>query len=137
MESEKIIRDTVLRHYPSAQGIYLFGSHGKEAERPDSDVDIALLLPHDVARSVGSLAVSDCRCELEEKLGRAVDLVNARIVSTVLQFQIVMTGRLIYRADTRELQVFEMLVMSFYQKLNEERREILEEFEKTGRAYTV
>ncbi len=30
-----------------------------------------------------------------------------------------------------------MLVWSFYQKLNEERAEILEEFFKTGKAYAI
>jgi len=32
---------------------------------------------------------------------------------------------------------FEMLTLSFYQKLNEERRDILEQFYQTGRAYDV
>ncbi len=36
---------TVLDHYPDTQAIYLFGSYGTENEWPDSDVDIALLLP--------------------------------------------------------------------------------------------
>jgi predicted ATPase len=32
---------------------------------------------------------------------------------------------------------FEMLMLSFYQKLNEERQDILAEFARTGRAYPV
>ena len=42
---------TVLRHYPDTQAIYLFGSYGTENEWPDSDVDIALLLPPEQAKA--------------------------------------------------------------------------------------
>ena len=35
----------VLEHYPLAQAIYLFGTYGTVDEWPDSDVDIAVLLP--------------------------------------------------------------------------------------------
>ena len=47
---EKIIR-TILAHYPQAQAIYLFGSYATTDEWPDSDVDVALLLPPDQARA--------------------------------------------------------------------------------------
>ena len=39
------IIEAVLNHYPEVQAIYLFGSYDTEHEWPNSDVDIALLLP--------------------------------------------------------------------------------------------
>jgi predicted nucleotidyltransferase len=134
--AEAIIVRDVLRHYPSVQAIYLFGSFGTADERPDSDVDIALLLPPDEAEQAGLLALSDLQLHLSAALGRDVDLLNARLVSTVFQMAIIY-GKLIYCADRYAVDEFEMLTMSYYQKLNEERAEILAEFRRTGRAYEV
>ncbi len=133
----EFIIKTVLHYYPTVQGIYLFGSYLTEDEWKDSDVDIALLLPHELAKREGALAVSECRHALEDELEKPVDLLNARLVSTVMQMQIVTTGRLLYTGDEYTVQEFEMLTFSYYQKLNEERREILEAFQATGRAYDV
>jgi predicted nucleotidyltransferase len=132
---ELIVQD-VLAYYPMVQGIYLFGSHGTADERPDSDVDIALLLPPDEAKRAGHLALSDLHLQLSTTLGRNVDLLNARLVSTVFQKAIIF-GELIYCADRYAVDEFEMLTLSYYQKLNEERAEIVAEFRRTGRAYPV
>lgn len=137
MGIDDIIVKIILHQYPNLQGIYLFGSFQTEDEWPDSDVDIAVLLPHDAAKRETSMMLSDCRNDLEEALKREVDLVNLRLASTVFQFQVVTTGRLIHRGDTNVIDEFEMYTLSFYQKLNDERAEILQEFFKTGRAYRV
>jgi predicted nucleotidyltransferase len=134
--AEAIIVRLILTHYPSVQGIYLFGSYDTADQRPDSDVDIALLLPEDEAERAGFLALSDLQAQLSTALSRDVDLLNARLVSTVFQMAIIF-GRLIYCADRYAVDEFEMLTLSYYQKLNEERAEILEEFRRTGRAYAV
>lgn len=136
-EKTEFIVNTVRNHYPTVQGISLFGTYLTEDEWKDSDIDLALLLPRLLAKEVGSLAVSDCRHALEDEFGKPVDLLNARLVSTVMQMQIVTTGRLLYTGDEYAVQEFEMLTFSYYQKLNEERREILEAFQATGRAYDV
>ncbi len=44
-----------------------------------------------------------------------------------------MANRRIYCADLCAAEEFEMLTLSFYQKLNEERKAILESFEETGK----
>ena len=124
-------------HYPAVQGIYLFGSYGTDDEWPDSDIDIALLLPPEQSVKEENLILSQCRFDLEDALSKAVDLLNARQVSTVFQVEIISHGELIYCADRYAVDEFEMLVISYYQKLNDERREILEAFYKTGRAYAV
>jgi uncharacterized protein len=135
-ERSAIIR-VVLEHYPDVQGIYLFGSYGTESEWPDSDIDIALLLPPYQAKEERSLALSRCRLAVADCLRRDVDLINARQESTVFQKEIIASGRLIYCADQYAVDEFEMLVLSYYQKLNEERSELLKSFSKTGRAYWV
>ena len=88
MVSRRIIK-AILQRYPTAQAIYLFGSYGTPDEWADSDVDIALLLPHRDAKQAGSLALTDLHLALEDMLQRSVDLINLRRVSTVLQKEVV------------------------------------------------
>ena len=133
---DDVIIRNALAYYPDTQAIYRFGSHGTDEEWGDSDIDIALLLPHHEAKRAGHLVLSDLHLRLSAVLEREVDLLNARLVSTVFQKAIIF-GALIYCADRDAVDEFEMLTLSYYQKLNEERAEILEAFLKSGRAYAV
>ncbi len=137
MDALDLITRTIVEHYPATQAIYLYGTFGTADERPDSDVDLAVLLPPVEARERGMLALSPCHLALMDALRRDVDLVNLRQVSTVFQNEIVSTGRLIFCADERAVGEFEMLSLSLYMKLNEERREILAALRETKRAYDV
>ena len=130
---EKSIINIVLKHFADVEAIYLFGS----IINKESDVDIALLLPEKTAENVGSLFMNELRSELESFLKRDVDLVNLRIVSTVLQKEIIAADKRIYCSNEYAADKLEMLILSYYQKLNEERKEILEEFFKSKRAYAV
>jgi len=133
LNEQSVIIRTVLKHYPDVQAIYLFGSYGTESEWPDSDIDIALLLPHEEAKTAGPLAMSDLCIELIALLKKEVDLINLRCVSTVLQKEIIAADRRIYHADKYASDEFEMLTLSYYQKLNEERAAIVEDALATGR----
>ena len=135
-DNEAIVR-IILQHYPAAQAIYLFGSYGTADEWPDSDVDIAMLLPPDEAKRAHPVAMSDLALALGHLLGKDVDLINLRQVSTVFQKEIIMADRRIYCANSYAADEFEMLVLSLYQKLNEERAEVLAEGLRSGRFYNV
>lgn len=134
--TERIIQ-TILSYYPQTQAIYLFGSYGTDQEWLDSDVDIALLLPPATAKEAGNLSLSPLHLALAAVLGKNVDVINLRQASTVFQKEIIMAERRIFWANPYAADEFEMLTLSYYQKLNEERREILAEFARTGRAYPV
>jgi uncharacterized protein len=121
---DEIIR-LVLEYHPEAQAIYLFGSYGTEQEWPESDVDIAVLLPPEEAKKAGVLAMSDLRFALEALLEKEVDLVNLRRVPTILQKEVVLADGRIYAGDRFAAEEFEMLTFSYYQKLNEERADIV------------
>lgn len=103
--------ETILACYPDTQAIYLFGSYGTEQEWPDSDVDIALLLPPAASRQANHLTLGDLRPALERLLGREVDLINVRQVSTVFQKEIIMVERRIFCADLYAADEFEMLTL--------------------------
>lgn len=134
---EEQLIETVLADYPDTQAIYLFGSWGTEDEWPTSDLDIAVLLPPEQAKAVDFWAWIDLTMRLGATVHKEVDLLNVRQVSTVFQKEVVMADRRIYTGDEYAADEFEMLTLSFYQKLNQERAEILAEFERTGKAYNV
>ena len=132
MKNETIVK-TVLSCYPDAEAIYLFGSYLTPDQQQDSDVDIAVLFPYEKAKVLKNIAMSDCRDALENVLKKTVDLINLRTVNTVFQNEIIQQGRIIYQQNERSVDEFEMQVMSFYQKLNEERAGILEDILASGR----
>ena len=132
VEQRRII-DIILAHYPATQAVYLFGSHQTDDEQRTSDVDIAILLPPRQAKAAGSLALSALRAELEIYLKKDVDLINLRQAPTVLQKEVVVADRRIYCVDAYAAAEFEMLTFSYYQKLNEERGNIIRDALTTGR----
>jgi hypothetical protein len=80
-------------YFPATRAVYIFWSCVGETDTGESEVGIALLLPHADAKAAGSLAHSDARFELEKRPGQSVDLVNLRNVSTVFRKEIIASGR--------------------------------------------
>ncbi len=136
--AESNLAQPILAAHPNTQAIFLYGTWGTEYQRRDSDLDIAVLLPHKTARAVDSWAW----CGLSVKVARAAkveraDLINLRTAPIILRKEIIAAERRIYCADEYAADEFEMLTLSFYQKFNDERREIVESGLKTGRFYDV
>jgi predicted nucleotidyltransferase len=130
--SDAIVK-TVLRFYPDVEAAYLFGSHGTEHQRPDSDADVALLFPPPLVKTITNPAMSECSRALTDVLKKSVDLINLRAENAVFQHEVIQEGKIIYRRSEYAVDEYEMLVMSLYQKLNEERADILQEIFQTGR----
>lgn len=135
-QSEQIVR-IILQHYPLVQAVYIFGSYGTEEEWPDSDVDIAMLLKPEHAKILKALDLIKTQIVVSSLLHRPVDLLNLRQVSTVVQKEVVMADRRIYTADKYAAEEFEMLTLSYYQKLNQERAGVLAEGLRSGRFYNI
>jgi len=137
MSVEDQLTKTVLADYPDTQALYLFGSWGTEDEWPSSDLDMAVLLPPEQAKAVDFWAWIDLTMRLGEIVHKKVDLLNVRQMSTVFQKEVVMADRRIFTSNEFAADEFEMLTLSFYQKLNEERAEVLAEGLRSGRFYNV
>jgi predicted nucleotidyltransferase len=135
MNRQATITKMVLQYYPDAQAIYLFGSFGTEDEWPSSDVDVAVLLSPEESKKAGNMTMGKLHLALESILKMDVDIINLRNVSTVFQKEIVTADRRIYTGDSYAAEEFEMLTLSYYQKLNEERAEIIESVVAEGRFY--
>lgn len=119
--------------FPEIQAAYLFGSFGTEFERDDSDIDVAFLLPPKPINNDGQEVILACSSQLALTLGKPVDLINLRLVDTVLQRRILETGRLVLCADSNARQLFELITVSKYQKLQDERKIILDAIIKSNR----
>ena len=111
--------------------IYLFGSMAANTVHDSSDIDLAFL-PQE---SLSNVLRWDIQQELADALGKAVDLVDLRVASTVMRLQVVTTGEVLYEGDSTKRAEFEMLALSMYARLNEERREILDQVKREGRVY--
>jgi predicted nucleotidyltransferase len=130
------MNDTGLVEYikksiPDLIALYRFGSQAKGTARPDSDVDLAVL---------SRVALSELRRfelaqELSTQLHRDVDLVDLRSASTVMRMQVISTGECLFTVSDRLQGEFEDLVYSTYARLNEERREILNDVRTRGSVY--
>jgi len=127
------IVDLVLSEFPETQAIYLFGTYGTEYQRPDSDVDIALLLPYEQAINVKSFAMHPLHTTLEQLLHRNVDLINGQLAPTMLQKEIIAAERRIYCANEHAAIEFEVFVIRKYQELRMERADIIHDALETGR----
>ncbi len=124
--------------HPNTQAIYLYGTWGTEDQRRNSDLDIAMLLPPATARAVDYSVWLRLSAEVARTAEvEYADLINLRTASVILRKEIIAANRRIYCADEYAADEFEMLTLSYYQKLNEERREIVESGLSTGRFYDV
>jgi predicted nucleotidyltransferase len=103
------------------QAVYVFGSYGTSCQHPGSDLDIAVLC----SSAVDPLLIFRLANELSERLGIEVDLVDLSVASTVMRKEVLRTGQRILTVDFQSAEEFEMLTLSDYARLNEERAEII------------
>ena len=70
----------------------MFGSAARHTARPDSDVDVGVLLDDDDG-------LPALRVTLERAVGRSVDLVSLRTAPPLLRFEIARVGQLLNERD--------------------------------------
>lgn len=122
-----LLRDRVA----GLEAVYLFGSAATGTEHSASDLDLAFL----AARPLDPVNRFDVREALAVAARRNVDLVDLRAASTVMQAEVLRTGRLVLDADPDARSRFEMQALSAYALLNEERSEIINAVRERGRVY--
>lgn len=127
MES-KIIH-LINNYLPDTSAIYLFGSYATGQQNEESDIDIAVLTP----KPIDKLKLFEISTQMAITLNKEIDLIDLKSVYLDFQFEIISTGRLIFSTDQQQVLEYEMIVMSMYQRFNEERRELLEEIGNSGR----
>lgn len=110
--------------------VWAFGSRVRGQARPDSDWDLAILVPG----RANPVALWNAASDLSELLGAPVDLVDLRAASTVLQYLVVTTGERWWRRNAR-VDLFEAAVLSEKTSLDEARAPLLRDILHEGRIY--
>ena len=129
--SQKAVLEAIQDAVPDLIAVYQFGSTVQGGEHAEGDLDLALL-----ARSaLPNLDRWTLQEDLAAELSRGVDLVDLRSATTVMQAQVLDTGRVLAETDRTVRQQFEMRVCSAYAMLNEERAGILEHVQARGHIY--
>jgi predicted nucleotidyltransferase len=115
---------------PRLLAVYAFGSRVQGSVRADSDLDLAVLVegyaePLKLWEVAGSLAdISGC----------AVDLLDLRAASTVMQHQILVSGQRWWSMDYRA-ELYEVAVLNEKFALDEARGGLLEDIAQRGQVY--
>ncbi len=122
-----------LKHIPSILAIYLYGSTNGPFEKPDSDLDIAILLPWD--EDLDYEVSCSLSMELAETFSKKIDLVHLRKAGIILQKEAILKGKRLYAGSSLEADRYEVMIMKSYQLLSEERKDIIKEGIRSGRFY--
>jgi uncharacterized protein len=115
---------------PHLLAIYAFGSRIQGNARPDSDLDLAIL----VAGYAQPLALWTLADEVAEIAGCSIDLLDLRAASTVMQYQIITNGQR-WRARDAQAALFEAAVLSEKTALDTARAGVLIDIQKEGTIY--
>lgn len=119
-ELRKGLVEAVRRGVPDVDAIYLFGSMARGHVRPDSDVDVALLLPP--GRTLLPSRFLATMTELESVTHRTVDL---SVLDTQTQLvhakEVITTGVCLFARSQERVRAFEMQVLSEYVRFREDR----------------
>lgn len=113
---------------PDLQAVYRYGSAGGEFERPESDIDLAVLAKRPLTLEE-KLQMKDLLARLA---GRDVDLHDLRALPVTLRVQIVIDGVRLYAANIPAAEEYDSRTLSDYVRLNEERRGILDDVRRRG-----
>ena len=126
--TRQLIVDAIRRELAGVSVIYLFGSYAKGEAGESSDIDLAVL----GKGHYGNVQLWELAQQLSVKCGRDVDLVDLRQSTAVMRIQIVAEGEHLFDDHDPDSILFEDFVYSDYARLNEERREILDDIAARG-----
>jgi predicted nucleotidyltransferase len=129
MNREALIAELRAR-LPNLLAVYLFGSRASGVYGPDSDLDLAILNDG----PLDPLALWDLSSSLAEIAGCAVDLVDLRAASTVLQYQVITKGLPVWALNA-QAGIYEAFILSEKTALDNRRAGLLADIVKDGHVY--
>lgn len=121
---------TLRDRLPALLSVYLFGSRANGHAGPDSDLDLAVLVDGKLdpveTWELAQLLAGQADCD--------VDLVDLRRASTVMQHQIITTGRRLWEKDSRPA-LYESFILSDKTELDDARAGVLFDIQREGQVY--
>ncbi|MBF0189677.1 MAG: nucleotidyltransferase domain-containing protein [Magnetococcales bacterium] len=121
----------LLDRIPQVWAIYGFGSRVTGGADASSDLDLAILTP----TRIDPLTLWELSGELAILAGCPVDLLDLRAASTVMQYQVITTGRPFRTLNTTQTALFECFVCSEKTDLDEARRPLIQQIQREGRIH--
>lgn len=107
---------------PEAQAAWLFGSAAQGTWQPGSDLDLAVA----IHPSLGKAELIQRQQRLADVLGHDVDLLDYYRLHTLMQVQVVATGRLLHAHDPVQLAAYVGHTLTEYQHLQHWRQPMVE-----------
>ena len=130
LPKSELIISTIRAAFPNTLAIYIFGSRINGTANTESDLDVAVL----VAGYANPVRLWEVASELAEIVGCDVDLLDMRAASTIMQAQVLQTGRHLW-AKNVDAGLFECFALSEKLHFNEARAGLLADIQKNGRIY--
>lgn len=124
-----LVRD-ILAAIPDVLAIYAFGSRVEGEAHAESDLDLAVL----VAGYADPVRLWMLSGDLAGKVDCDVDLLDMRAASTIMQHQILMTGRRLWAREL-DADLFDCFVLSEKTALDEARAGLLADIHERGKIY--
>lgn len=119
----KIAIAKIIAKYPQVIAIYLFGSFAQNNYTKDSDVDLAVLL----LKKADAVELWHLAQEISNAVGRDVDLIDLMTATTVFQWEIIHSGKIIYVQDQEQEDRFADKVFKMYIEISEIRRAMVQD----------
>lgn len=129
MNRESIVEALRVR-LPDLLAVYAFGSRVQGTARPDSDLDLAVL----VAGYADPWSLFELAGDLADLAKCPVDLLDLRAASTVMQYQVITTGLRWWARDT-QAALFEAAMLSEKTALDAARAGLLADIQREGRVH--
>ena len=124
------IVQTLQARVPNLLAVYAFGSRVQGTAGPESDLDLAVL----VAGYAEPVALWKLTGELADLAGYPVDLLDLRAASTVMQYQVIISGERWWAKDA-QAALFEAAMLSEKTALDTARAGLLNDIQKEGKVY--
>jgi predicted nucleotidyltransferase len=115
---------------PDLMALYVFGSQARGTPRKDSDLDLAALAPGYIEPSL----LWSLSNEIANLVNVEVDLLDLRAASTVMQSQVISTGKTVWDIGL-PAHLFEVFVLSEKLALDEAREPLLKTITAEGHVY--
>ena len=120
----------VLAKIPNLMAIYVFGSQAQGTPQSDSDLDLSVLAPGLIDPNVLWTLSND----IASLVNGDVDLLDLRAASTVMQYQVISTGKAMWDIGL-QARLFEVSVFSEKLALDEAREPLLTTIAREGHVY--
>lgn len=121
---------TLQTRLPSLLAIYAFGSRLNGTAGPDSDLDLAVLVPG----YAEPLDLFELAGDLADAAGCPVDLLDLRAASTVMQYQVITRGECWWARDA-QAALYEAVILSEKTALDTARAGLMNDIRQTGTVY--